>query len=57
MKIFVSSVVGGFEPCRAAARRAIETVDASPVMCETFGAKPIPAARLLRRAGGCGQGF
>ncbi len=45
MKVFVSSVVTGFEPYRAAAKRAIETVDASPVMCETFGARPYSSER------------
>lgn len=45
MKVFVSSVVTGFEPFRAAAKRAIETVDASPVMCETFGARPYSSER------------
>lgn len=45
MKVFVSSVVTGFEPFRAAAKRAIETVDALPVMCETFGARPYSSER------------
>ena len=40
MKVFVSSVVTGFEAFRAAAKRAIETFDASPVTCKTFGARP-----------------
>lgn len=40
MNVFVSSVVRGFEEYRAAARRAIELVDAKPIMSEDFGARP-----------------
>lgn len=40
MKVFVSSVVGGFEQYRAAARKAITLLGHTPVMCEDFGARP-----------------
>ncbi|WP_201210063.1 DUF4062 domain-containing protein [Pseudomonas sp. S36] len=40
MKIFVSSVVSGFEPYRAAARKAVMLLGHTPVMCEDFGARP-----------------
>lgn len=40
MKVFVSSVVSGFESYRAAARKAITLLGHSPVMCEDFGARP-----------------
>ncbi len=39
-KIFISSVVSGFEPYREAAREACELLGDRPVMCETFGARP-----------------
>jgi hypothetical protein len=45
MNVFVSSVVGGFEAIRAAARRAIEMVDGTPIMCEDFGARPYSPER------------
>ncbi|WP_122285580.1 DUF4062 domain-containing protein [Pseudomonas syringae group genomosp. 3] len=40
MKVFVSSVVAGFEQYRAAARKAITLLGHTPVMCEDFGARP-----------------
>ena len=40
MKVFVSSVISGFEPYRAAARIAVETLRHEPVMAEDFGARP-----------------
>jgi len=40
MKVFVSSVVSGFEQYRAAARKAITLLGHTPVMCEDFGARP-----------------
>ena len=40
MKVFVSSVVSGFEQYRAAARKAITLLGHTPVMCEEFGARP-----------------
>lgn len=40
MKIFVSSLISGFEPLRSAARSAIKAIDHEPVMAEDFGAKP-----------------
>lgn len=40
MKVFVSSVVGGFEQYRAVARKAITLLGHTPVMCEDFGARP-----------------
>lgn len=38
MKIFVSSLISGFEPLRAAARSAIQSLGHEPVMAEDFGA-------------------
>lgn len=40
MRIFISSLISGFEPQRAAARRAITTLRHEPVMAEDFGAQP-----------------
>jgi hypothetical protein len=40
MKVFVSSVVSGFELYRAAAKKAISLLGHTPVMCEGFGARP-----------------
>ena len=40
MKVFISSLVSGFGPFRAAARRAVETLRHTPVMAEDFGAMP-----------------
>lgn len=40
MKVFVSSLISGFEPLRAAARSAIQTLGHEPIMAEAFGAKP-----------------
>lgn len=45
MRVFVSSVVGGFEVFRAAAKRAIDTVDGTPVLSEDFGARPYSSER------------
>lgn len=45
MKVFVSSVIEGFEACRQAARRAVENIDAVPVMSENFGARPYSSER------------
>lgn len=39
-KIFISSVVTGFEAYRSAARKAVELMGDKPVMCEDFGARP-----------------
>lgn len=39
MKIFISSLIGGFEPYRAAARSAILNLRHEPVMAEDFGAR------------------
>ena len=39
-KIFISSVVGGFEGFRIAAKRAVELMGDRPIMCEDFGARP-----------------
>lgn len=39
MKIFVSSLISGFEPLRMAARSAIKALGHEPVMAEDFGAK------------------
>lgn len=40
MRIFISSLISGFEPQRAAARRAVITLRHEPVMAEDFGAQP-----------------
>lgn len=40
MRVFVSSLIGGFEAERAAARSAITTLRNEPVMAEDFGAQP-----------------
>ena len=40
MKVFVSSLITGMEPIRAAAREAITTLRHEPVMAEDFGAQP-----------------
>lgn len=42
-KIFISSVVTGFENYREAARKAVELMGDRPVMCEEFGARPYPS--------------
>jgi hypothetical protein len=39
-KVFISSVVGGFEEFRAASKRAVELMGDRPIMCEDFGARP-----------------
>lgn len=39
-RVFVSSVVTGFEAERQAVREAVELLDLNPVMCEDFGARP-----------------
>lgn len=40
MKIFISSLISGFEPLRAAAREAVETLRHTPIMAEDFPAQP-----------------
>ena len=40
MKVFVSSLIGGFESFRAAAASAISTLGHEPVMAEDFPASP-----------------
>ena len=40
MRIFISSLITGFETQRAAARRAVTTLRHEPVMAEDFGAQP-----------------
>lgn len=40
MKVFVSSLISGMEPLRAAARDAITTLRHEPIMAEDFGARP-----------------
>jgi len=40
LKVFVSSLISGFEPFRAAARDAVESLGHNAVMAEDFGAKP-----------------
>ncbi|TFL15301.1 DUF4062 domain-containing protein [Pusillimonas caeni] len=40
MKVFISSLIGGFESYREAARSAVRTLRHEPVMAEDFGALP-----------------
>ncbi|HEY0012131.1 MAG TPA: DUF4062 domain-containing protein [Allosphingosinicella sp.] len=40
MRIFISSLISGFEPQRAAARRAVVTLRHEAIMAEDFGAQP-----------------
>lgn len=40
MRIFISSLITGFETQRTAARRAVATLRHEPVMAEDFGAQP-----------------
>jgi hypothetical protein len=40
MKVFISSLIGAFEPYRAACRSAITTLRHEPLMAEEFGARP-----------------
>jgi hypothetical protein len=40
MKVFVSSIIAGFEPVRQAARTAVTTLRHQPIMAEDFGAQP-----------------
>lgn len=40
MKIFISSLISGFEPYREAVKSAILTLRHQPVMAEDFGAQP-----------------
>ena len=54
MKIFVSSLIGGMEPLRAAARAAILSLGHEPVMAENFGAQPqSPQIACLDALRGC----
>jgi hypothetical protein len=39
MKVFISSVVRGFEQFRAAAKDAVETLNMKPIMSEHFGGR------------------
>ncbi|QXW42690.1 DUF4062 domain-containing protein [Pseudomonas amygdali] len=40
MKIFISSVLRGYEHYRAAAKKAVDLLQYTPRMCESFGAQP-----------------
>lgn len=40
MKVFISSLIAGFEPFREAVRSAVTTLRHEPVMAEDFGARP-----------------
>ena len=40
MKIFISSLITGMEPFRAAAREAVAQLGHEPIMAENFGAQP-----------------
>jgi hypothetical protein len=40
MKVFISSIIGGFGPYREACKRAVSTLRHEPVMAEDFGARP-----------------
>jgi hypothetical protein len=49
MKVFISSLISGFEPFRAACRSAIATLRHEPLMAEEFGARPqSPQAACLQ---------
>lgn len=49
MRIFISSLISGFEQQRAAVRRAVTTLRHDPVMAEEFGAQPnSPQVACLR---------
>ncbi len=39
-KVFISSVINGYEQYRSAAKRAVEIMDDRPIMSEAFGARP-----------------
>lgn len=45
MKVFVSSIMRGFQDYRQAARKAIKLLEHEPVMAEDFGARPESAPR------------
>lgn len=40
VKVFISSLISGFQPFRSAAKAAIETLRHQPVMAEDIGARP-----------------
>ena len=40
MKVFISSLITGLEPIRAAARAAVKGLGYEPIMAEDFGARP-----------------
>ncbi|WP_338104614.1 DUF4062 domain-containing protein [Pseudomonas typographi] len=40
MKVFISSVVRGFEELRASARKAVGLLQHQAIMCEDFAARP-----------------
>ncbi len=42
-KVFISSVISGYESYRQAAKEAVELMDHRPVMSENFGARPYPS--------------
>lgn len=46
-KVFVSSVVNGFDAERLAVRQAIESVGMHPLMAETAAASPDPSKHAL----------
>ncbi len=54
MRVFISSLIGGFEEERAAVRTAVETLRHEPIMAEDFGASPnspqIACLQGLRKA-------
>lgn len=49
MKVFISSVMGGFEQYRAAARAGVRAVGSNPVMAEDFGARDESSRRACLR--------
>ena len=55
MKIFISSLITGMEPIRAAAKEAIEQLGHQPVMAEQFIASPnspqVACLQGLRQSG------
>lgn len=55
MKVFISSLITGMEPIRAAAKSAVTTLGHDPIMAEDFGALPhspqVACLDGVRRAG------
>jgi Domain of unknown function (DUF4062) len=46
VSVFVSSTIGECAPERAAAKRAIESLNCEPILFENIGARPHPARAI-----------